>query len=89
VVLGTKGRCGWPKSGEFLAGEGRGSGWGGSRSHKEPVWVLTHVGSWAGGRARRRPAAAVVRGGCSGELLLGLSNKRLEGLQRVLGEVLD
>jgi hypothetical protein len=34
------------------------------------------------------PATAAVGGGCSGELLLGLSNKRLDGLQRVLGEVL-
>jgi hypothetical protein len=30
-----------------------------------------------------------VGGGCSGELFLGLSNKRLEGLQGVLGEVLE
>jgi hypothetical protein len=32
---------------------------------------------------------AAVGGGYSGELLLGLSNKRLEGLQRVLGELLE
>jgi hypothetical protein len=88
VVPGTKGRRGWPKSGELLAGGGQGSGWRGSRSRKEPVWVLTRGGNTAGGRARRRPTAAAVGGGCSGELLLGLSNKQPEGLQRVLGEVL-
>jgi hypothetical protein len=87
VVPGTKGRRGWPKSGELLAGEGRGSGSGSSRSRKEPVWVLTCCGNGAGGRALWRPAAA-VGGSCSGKLLLGLSNKRLEGLHQVLGEVL-
>jgi hypothetical protein len=51
--------------------------------------VLTHGGNRAGGRARRRPATAAVRGSYSGELLLDLSNKWLEGLQRVLGEVLE
>jgi hypothetical protein len=51
--------------------------------------VLTRGGNRAGSRARRRPAAAAVGGGYSGELLLGLSNKRLKGLQRVQGEVLE
>jgi hypothetical protein len=39
--------------------------------------------------AETGPAPAAVGGSYSGELLLGLSNKRLEGLQRVLGEVLE
>jgi hypothetical protein len=58
VVPGPRGRRGWPKSGELLAGEGRGSGRGGSRSRKESIYVRTRDGERAGGWARRTSAAA-------------------------------
>jgi hypothetical protein len=76
AALGPWGRRGRPKSGDLAGGLGRGRGWEGSRSRTGPVWVLTHGGNSAGGRARRRPAAAAAGGSCSGELRLGLSNKR-------------
>jgi hypothetical protein len=83
-----QGGHGWTKSGELLTGEGRGSGWGGSRSRKESICVRTRGGERAGGWARRMPAATASRGLAPASRRPGLDSKRVWELQSVLGKVL-
>jgi hypothetical protein len=87
VVLGLRGRCGRPESGDLASGLGRGSCWGGSRVHGSLIWVLTCGEKKTGGRARRKPAAAAAGMVTPASLRSSLSNKRVCKLQRVLGEV--
>jgi hypothetical protein len=60
AALGSLGRRGSPDSGEAGGGDGRGSGWRGSRVHEGSICVLTRGGERTGGRARRRPATAAA-----------------------------
>jgi hypothetical protein len=88
VVLGPRGQHGWPDSGDLAGGLGRGSSRGGSRGHKEAICVLTRGGERAGGRARRRPAAAAAGSSTPANRRPGLANKRawkLCGCKRKVG----
>jgi hypothetical protein len=82
------GRRGQLDSGDLAGGLGRGSSWGGSRGHKGAICVLTRSGERAGGHGRRSPVAAAARAVAPANRWSGLDNKRLEGLQGVLVEVL-
>jgi hypothetical protein len=73
---GARGRHGRPDSGEVAGGLGRGSSWRGSRGHKGAICVLTRDGERAGGRARRRPAAAAAGVITPASRRLGMANKR-------------
>jgi hypothetical protein len=86
----TVGAWGWRgrwNSGD-LAGElGRGSGSRGSRGGEGPVGVLFCGGRNAGGRARRRPAAAAAGSLAPVSRWLGWANKREGRLLGTLGKV--
>jgi hypothetical protein len=60
VVLESWGRRGRSKSGDLVVVLGRGSGWGGSRVHLGPIWVLVWGGKMTGDRVRRRSVAEAV-----------------------------
>jgi hypothetical protein len=86
VVQGGKGRRGRPDSGEAVGGDGRVSGGKWSRVRIGSIWALTCGGNGAGGRPRRRPAAAVAAGVTPTSWWLGLSNKRKGELLGILGQ---
>jgi hypothetical protein len=88
VVPGTKGRRGWPKSGNLAGGLGRGRVWEGSRSRVRPIRVLVWGRRTTGEQAQRRPATVAVGAVAPVKIGAGQGNSQRCELQDVLGEEL-